>query len=178
MSQSQTLLFPSATHLCVLFKAGFVMSRLHLLQSLETELTLSFSSSGSFCSLSFFFVKSGLPHREAQRVPHIHLTCHFGHSSLDHCLPFPSRHCSLCFTSPLPPPAVVALPRLLPHSSEWSLPGLPWQQSKSVWVLYGWKEADVESCSQLLLAVTARDSWIQLCGFLWNFPTMIPSVLP
>lgn len=133
MSRSQTLLSPSATHVCVPVKAGCVMLRLPP-PSVSRNEAPSFALFLWFISfpLSFFFVKSGLPHGEAQRVPQIHLTCHFSHRSLDHRLPFPTRHCSLCFTSPLPPPAVMALPRLLPHSSEWSLPGLPWQQSESV----------------------------------------------
>lgn len=85
MNQSQTLLFPSATHVYLPFKSGFVVSRLPP-PSASRNGAPSFPF---FFPLSFFFVKSGLLPGEAQRVPHIHLTCHFSHSSLDHCLPFP-----------------------------------------------------------------------------------------
>lgn len=67
MSRSQTLLFPSATHVCVPFKAGCVMLRLPP-PSVSRNGAPSFALFLWFVSfpLSFFFVKSGLPHGEAQ----------------------------------------------------------------------------------------------------------------
>lgn len=153
-------------------------------RSLETHLPISLPVSGSCLPLSFFSIKSGLPHWGARRASQIHLTCHF---------------CQPLFFGPLPPishHALLSLPsfpsvyssRWVPAqaaSSQLRMETFPGSHDSSFSSVPEWlkvtgelKRSKCQSYAQLLLAVTVQYPWIQLCAFLWSFPTVIASVLP
>lgn len=181
MSRPQTLPFQGA----VRFKAVFARFRLPP-QSLKTHLPISLPPSGSCFPLSFFFVKSGLPHWGALCASQIHLTCHLNQPLLfygplppiSHHAPlsaFPSLHL-LQLLGPCPGCLLRMEPFPVSHDSSQKLA----ESSMPEWleVIGELKGSRCQSYAQLLLAVAAQDPWIQLCGFLWSFPTMIASVFP
>lgn len=125
MSRPQTLPFQDAA----LFKAVFARFWFPP-QSLETHLPISPPPSGSSFPLSFFFVKSGLPHWGAHCASQIHLTCHLNQPLLSGPLPPISHHAPLSLPS-LPSISSRCWGPVQAASSGWSLSQSPMTAAKS-----------------------------------------------